>query len=146
VSDAGAMPAKSDARIAQLGEALHPGITTDPHWPTLAQQLYLADREGLNEAYLRSIATARPLPIDHPAAALAYRLIDAIGDRKPVTGTTEATSRTRPTTAGAPAPEPVVRRPYQSSVRRPNEPPHMPSPPPDYSRIVRPQPQHRPRR
>lgn len=87
------MPAKANARITRLGEALHPGITTDPHWPTLAQQLYVANQEGIRETELRRIATARPLPIDQPAAALTYRLVDAIGDRTPTTSTKAATAR-----------------------------------------------------
>lgn len=137
VSDAGAMPAKADARIAQLGESLHPGITADPHWPALAQQLYVADRAGLSGAQLRRIATTRPLPIDQPAAALAYRLIDAIGDRTPATSTTKATARS---TAGKDAPPaPTVRRPY--------EPPPLATPtPPDYARTFGSKPPPGPRR
>ncbi len=114
VSDAGAMPAKADARIAQLGEALHPGITADPHWPALAQQLYVADREGLPAADLHRIATARPLPIDQPAAALVYRLVDALGER--------------PTESRARPPKPIAPRPY--------EPPQVPTRLPDYARTV----------
>ena len=103
ISDAGAMPAKANVRIAQLGEILHPGITTDPHWPTLAQLLYVADREGPHDAQLRRIATARPLPIDQPASALAYRLVDAIGERTP-TNTTPALPATARSTACETAP------------------------------------------
>jgi hypothetical protein len=73
ISDAGATPAKANARIARLGETVYPGITTDAHWPSLAQQLHVADREGLSQAQLRRIATARPLPIDQPAAASLFR-------------------------------------------------------------------------
>ncbi len=114
VSDAGAMPAKAGARIAQLGEALHPGITADPHWPTLAQQIYVADREGLRAADLHRIATARPLPIDQPAAALAYRLVDVLGER--------------PTESHARPPKPIAPRPY--------EPAPVPTRPPDYARTA----------
>ena len=132
------MPAKAEARIAQLGEALHPGITTDPHWPALAQQFYAADREGLRAADLHRIATVRPLPIDQPAAALAYRLVDAIGDRTPATSTTQATPRS---TAGKDAsPAPTVRRPYEPT------PVPLPTPPPDYAHIFGSQPRSGPRR
>ena len=118
VSDAGAMPAKADARIAQLGESLHPGITADPHWPALAQQLYVADREGLRAADLHRIATARPLPIDQPAAALAYRLVDALGDRTPTTSTTQA-QRDRPQgTMRCPRPPSGVRTSRHLWLRR----------------------------
>ncbi len=131
------MPAKADARIAQLGESLHPGITADPHWPALAHQLYLADREGLRAADLHRIATARPLPIEQPAAALAYRLVDNLGDRTPATRTMQATA-TSTARKDAP-PTPTVRRPY--------EPPPLPlpAPPPDYARTFgsQPRPGHR---
>ncbi len=145
VSDAGAMPAKADARIAQLGEVLHPGITDDPHWPSLAQQLYIADREGLRAADLNRIATARPLPIDQPAAALAYRLVDTIGDRTPTTTSPAVAATARSTAPDVAPPEPAVRRSPERMVRRPYEPPHMQSPPDDL-RIVRSQPRHGPRR
>ncbi|MDQ6936482.1 MAG: TrwC relaxase, partial [Actinomycetota bacterium] len=133
VSDAGAMPAKADARIAQLGEALHPGITTDPHWPALAQQLYHADREGLHDAQLRHIATARPLPTDQPAAALAYRLVDAIGNRTPTARTPTATARS--TDGKTAPPESTVPRRPEPRVRRTYEPPPLSAPPPDYAGI-----------
>jgi hypothetical protein len=136
------MPAKANTRIAQLGESLHPGITSDPSWQALAQQLHTADREGLRAADLHRIATDRPLPTDHPAAALAYRLIDALGDRTPTTSDKWA----RPT-GDKPAPsEPAVRRPSQSIDRRPYEPPPLPTPPPDYPRIYGPPPRPGPRR
>ncbi len=142
ISDAGAMPAKANARIAQLGEALHAGITTDPHWPALAQQLYLADHDGLHDAQLHRIATARPLPTDQPAAALAYRLIDAIGDRTPTTSTTAvtATGTARSTGGKAAPPEPTIRRPYEPT------PVPVSTPPPDYARIFGSQPRPGPRR
>ena len=138
VSDAGPMPAKADARIAHLGESIHPGITADPHWPTLAQQLYDADHEGLSDTQLRRIATARPLPIDEPAAALAYRLVDALGHRMPATSTSQETSRS--TAAKDAAPAPTRRRSY--------EPPPLPSPAPqpDYTRTFGSQPRPGPRR
>lgn len=131
VTDAEATPAKADARIAQLGESLHPGITADPHWPALAQQLCIADREGLRAADLHRIATARPLPIEQPASALAHRLVDAFGDRTPATSTTQETSKSA---AGKDAPPtPTLRRPYESQ-------PLASSAPPDYARIFGSQP------
>ncbi|CAN5526672.1 hypothetical protein BH10ACT8_BH10ACT8_07330 [soil metagenome] len=138
VSDAGAMPVKADARIAQLGETLHPGITTDPYWPALAQQLYVADREGMAAADLHRIATARPLPIDQPVAAWAYRLVDALCDRKPATSTTHETSRS--TTGKDARSAPTIRRPY--------EPPPLASSttPPDYARTFGSQPRPGPGR
>ncbi len=148
VSDAGAMPAKSVARIAQLGEALHPGITTDPHWPTLAKQLFIADREGLDKAQLGRIATARPLPIDQPAAALAYRLVDDIGDRTPTTTTraVAATATARSTAPKVAPPEPALRRSPAPTMRRPYERLLRFEPPPDYARTFGSQQRHGPRR
>jgi hypothetical protein len=138
VNDAAAMAAKADARIAQLGESLHPGITADPHWPTLAQQLYVADREGLRAADLHHIATARPLPIEQPASALAYRLVDPLGDRPPATSTMQATATSTARKDAPPTP----------TVRRPCEPPPLPSPapPPDYAHTFGSQPRPGPRR
>ncbi len=138
VTDAGAMPAKAQARIAQVGEPLHPGLTADPHWPTLAQQLHAADSEGVPAADLHRIATARPLPIDEPASALAYRLVDAVGDRTPAARTPQAT--TRPTTQRDAPPAPTVRRPYEPPR------PAASTPPPDYARIFGSQPRPVPRR
>lgn len=85
---------------ARLAETIHPGITADPQWPTLAHQLAAADRAGIDHAELRRIATGRPLPIEQPAAALAYRVIDAIGER--------------PTSAQPPKPAPP--RPYETNA------------------------------
>lgn len=138
LSEAGAMPAKANARIAQLGEALHPGITTDAHWPTLAQQLYTADREGLPDTQLRRIATACPLPADQPAAALAYRLIDATGEP------TKPTPPPPPRSAAPHPSEPGPTPPIRQVAPRPYEPP--PTPPPDYARIFGSQPRPGPRR
>jgi hypothetical protein len=145
-TDVGAMPAKANARIARLGETLHPGITADPHWPTLAQRLYLADRAGMRPDELLRIATARPLPIDQPAAALAYRLIDTLVDRTSKTSSTETTARTtaRSIVPKVARPEPAVRRPPERTMRRPYEAP--PPSPPDYPRVVRSQPRSGPRR
>jgi hypothetical protein len=144
VSDAGAMPTKVDARVAQLGESLYPGITADAQWPALAQQLFAADRAGLRAAELRRIATDRPLPTDQPAAALAYRLIDAIGGRTPTTRTTAATARS--TAVKITPPEPAVQRPPERSLRSRYEPQPQSEPAPDYARIYRSQPRHGPRR
>jgi len=81
VAQAGELQTTHEPAAARLAEAIHPGITADPQWPTLARQIAAADEAGIDRAELRRIATGRPLPIEAPAAALAYRLIDAIGDR-----------------------------------------------------------------
>jgi len=81
VAEAGGLQTTREPAAARLAEAIHPGFTADPQWPTLARQIAAADQAGIDRAELRRIATGRPLPIEAPAAALAYRLIDAIGDR-----------------------------------------------------------------
>jgi hypothetical protein len=117
VAEAGGCPTKLQRAAGRLAEAIHPGITADPQWPALADQIAAAERAGIDRAELRRIATSRPLPIEEPAAALAYRLIDAIGER--------------PSSAPRP-PKPVPPRPYQSTP--------LPAAPPDYVRTAQPAP------
>ena len=101
--------------VTRLAETIHPGITADPHWPTLADHIAAARQAGIDRGELRRIATARPLPIEQPAAAFAYRLIDAIGER--------------PTTSPhARPPKPTAPRPY--------EPRPLPMPPPHPARTA----------
>ena len=115
VAEASGFQTTLEPAAARLAETIHPGITADPQWPTLAHQIAAADRAGIDRAELRRIATGRPLPIEQPAAALAYRLIDAIGER--------------PTSAPVQPPKPVPPRAY--------EPTPLPTPPPDYARPAR---------
>jgi conjugative relaxase-like TrwC/TraI family protein len=112
VAEAGGIQTRLEPAAARLAETIHSGITADPQWPTLAHQLAATDRAGIDRAELRRIANGRPLPIEQAAAALAYRLIDAIGER--------------PTSPHARPPKPVAPRPY--------EPPPVPTRPPDYAR------------
>jgi hypothetical protein len=112
VAEAGGIQTRLEPAAARLAETIHSGITADPQWPTLAHQLAATDRAGIDRAELRRIANRRPLPIEQAAAALAYRLIDAIGER--------------PTSPHARPPKPVAPRPY--------EPPPVPTRPPDYAR------------
>lgn len=97
-TDTGAPASRDEPRVARLAESIHPGITTDPHWPTLALQLQAAHRLAIRPGQVRAIAAERPLPIEQPAAALAYRIIDAIGDR--------------PTPPAEQAPKSTDQRPY----------------------------------
>ena len=99
VAEAGGLQATLEPAAARLAETVHPGITAHPQWPTLAHQIAAADHIGIDRAELRRIATGRPLPIEQPAAALAYRLIDAIGER--------------PASAPAQPPKPAPVRPYE---------------------------------
>jgi len=113
VAEAGGFQTTLEPAAARLAETIHPGITADPQWPILAHQIAAADQAGIDRAELRRIATGRPLPIEQPAAALAYRLIDAISDRP---------------LAPLQPPKPPAPRPY--------EPRSMPTPPPDRARTA----------
>ncbi len=138
VSDAGAMPAKANARIAQLGEALHPGITADPHWPAWPS----SSTSPTGRACAPATCTASPprgrcRSINpRPRWRTGSSTPSVIGT--PATSTTPASARS---TAGKDAPlAPTIRRPY--------EPPPLPSPAPqpDYSRSFGSQPRPGPRR
>lgn len=126
IAEAGGPQTALEPAAARLAETIHPGITADPHWPTLAHHIAAADQAGIGHAELQRIATGRPLPIEQPAAALAYRLTDAIGER--------------PVPAPVKAPEPVPPRPYEPrqprkpAAPRPYEPPRLPTPPPEHVR------------
>jgi hypothetical protein len=56
-----------------------PGATTDPFLPELAEWLSYLTRAGFDATHLlRSAAAAGPLPDDHPAAALWWRILDQL--------------------------------------------------------------------
>lgn len=114
VAEASGLPTTREPAAARLADTIHPGITADPQWPTLAHQIAAADRVGVDRAELRRIATARPLPIEQPAAALAYRLIEAIGDRF----------------------APTADEPTKSVAPRGYDPAPLPTPPRDHTRMA----------
>lgn len=59
--------------------ASQPQVTTDPWWPVLARRLSLAQRAGIDVTALVAEAITRgPLPDDHAAAALWWRLADTL--------------------------------------------------------------------
>jgi len=105
VAEASGFQTTLEPAAARLAETIHPGITADPQWPTLAHQIAAADRAGIDRAELRRIATGRPLPIEQPAAALAYRLIDAIGRAPGVGAGAAAEARLAPRIRRAGEPE-----------------------------------------
>ncbi|MGH8961963.1 MAG: hypothetical protein ACRDWT_12385 [Jatrophihabitantaceae bacterium] len=62
----------------ELADTIDPRLTRDAHWPTLERQLEIAHRDGHDVAGLTRRVTAEPLPDEQPAAALSWRLIDAL--------------------------------------------------------------------
>ena len=69
------------SRWAQLAERINPRLTVDPSWPALARAIDRAATTGYDvEAQLPTLANRRPLPSDHPARSLEYRLLDAHSD------------------------------------------------------------------
>ncbi len=68
-------PALPRNRWAEVVDTIDPRITTDTHWPIVADKIDLADRAGLNITSLLTDAAAHhPLPDEMPAAALWARL------------------------------------------------------------------------
>lgn len=66
------------ARWAQLADSITPRLTADPSWPALARAIDRAAAAGVDvAAELPALAQRRPLPTDHPARSLEYRLLDA---------------------------------------------------------------------
>ena len=60
-----------------LADSINPRLARDPHWP--ARQLESAHRDDANIAALtRRAASERPLPDEQPAAALRWRVVDAV--------------------------------------------------------------------
>jgi len=77
-----------------------PGATADPFLPELEERLTNLTRAGFDATHLlRSAAAAGPLPDDHPAAALWWRILDQLPEtpnQEPATP--EAIPATRRTT------------------------------------------------
>jgi hypothetical protein len=77
-----------------------PSATADPFLPELEERLTNLTRAGYDATHLlRSAAAARPLPDDHPAAALWWRILDQLPEtpnQEPATP--EAIPATRRTT------------------------------------------------
>jgi conjugative relaxase-like TrwC/TraI family protein len=69
----------ADLRWRQLLATAAPRATADPFMPELAERLSNLSRAGFDATLLvRSAATAGPLPDDHPAAALWWRILDQL--------------------------------------------------------------------
>jgi hypothetical protein len=92
---AGDTPTK---RWAAVCDSLDVRITADPHWPALAAQLERAANTGTDvAAVLAQVTTDNPLPDDHAARSLAYRVADIVPDLR-------SPARMRP-----PEPDPTAR-------------------------------------
>ena len=69
----------TDRQWRQLLATEAPSATTDPFLPELAERLNNLTRAGFDPTLLvRSAAAAGPLPDDHPAAALWWRILDQL--------------------------------------------------------------------
>ena len=71
--------AHSDREWPQLLATEVPSVTADPFLPALEERLSRLSRAGFDATLLvRSAAAAGPLPDDHPAAALWWRILDQL--------------------------------------------------------------------
>jgi hypothetical protein len=75
----------TDWRWQQLLAIEVPSATADPFLPELEERLSNLTRAGFDTTHLvRSAAAAGPLPDDHPAAALWWRILDELPTQSPV--------------------------------------------------------------
>jgi len=93
---------RTERRWRQLIAAEVPGATADPFLPELTERLSYLTRAGFDATFLmRSAAAVGPLPDDHPAAALWWRILDQLPqtpNQEPTAPkATPATSRTTTT-------------------------------------------------
>jgi hypothetical protein len=75
----GAADTRTDRQWRQLLAKAAPSATADPFLPELEERLTNLSRAGFDATHLlRSAAAAAPLPDDHPAAALWWRILDQL--------------------------------------------------------------------
>ncbi|MGW4367957.1 MobF family relaxase [Nocardia takedensis] len=68
-------PRQAAGRWAPLADDIESRLTEDPYWPVLAEHLATTARTGIDvDTFVRTAAAQRPLPDEHPAAALWWRL------------------------------------------------------------------------
>ena len=73
-----------DWRWRQLLATEVPSVTADPFLPELTERLSNLTRAGFDATLLvRSAAAEGPLPDDHPAAALWWRILDQLAPQMP---------------------------------------------------------------
>ena len=99
----GAADNHADRQWRQLLATEVPSATADPFMPELVERLNNLTRAGFDATLLvRSAATARPLPDDHPAAALWWRILDRLPEtpnQEPATPAAVPTTRRTTTTS-----------------------------------------------
>jgi conjugative relaxase-like TrwC/TraI family protein len=94
---------RTERRWRQLLTAEVPSATRDPFVPELTKGLNDLARAGFDATHLlRSAAAAGPLPDDHPAAALWWRILDQLPQTQP--GARKVVPPTRRSTSPAPGP------------------------------------------
>jgi conjugative relaxase-like TrwC/TraI family protein len=104
-----------DVRWQQLLATEIPSVTADTFLPELAERLSNLTAAGCNATPLiRSAAAGGPLPDDHPAAALWWRILDQLG---PPTSTRDAPNPDAvPTTRRTTTSSPKQQRPLPRSA------------------------------
>jgi hypothetical protein len=106
--------ARTEWQWRQLLAIEAPSSIADPFLPELTERLSNLTRAGFDATHLlRSAAAAGPLPDDHPAAALWWRILDQLPqtpNQKPTTPKAVPATRRTPTTAPVPRlrPPPAV--------------------------------------
>jgi DNA primase catalytic core len=82
-------------RWAALADSVHAGLSNDPYWPALARTIDQAAASGIDvNSLLPGLLADNPLPDEHPARSLDFRLVDAAGDvTRPSTRRPEPISR-----------------------------------------------------
>jgi hypothetical protein len=102
----------ADLRWRRLLAAEVPSVTADPFLPELEERLHNLTRAGYDATHLvRSADAAGPLPDDHPAAALWWRILDQLPEtpnQEPATPA--AVSATRRTTTTSHDKQPALPR------------------------------------
>jgi AAA domain len=99
-------------RWRQLLATEVPSVTADPFLPELTERLSNLTQAGFDASRLvRSTAAEGPVPDDHPAAALWWRILDQLAlqpNPVPTSRRTTATARGRQSAAPHSAPPPAV--------------------------------------
>ena len=126
----------TDRQWRQLLATEVPSATADPFLPELEERLTNLTRAGFDATHLvRSAAAAGPLPDDHPAAALWWRILDqlpqtpnqepATPEAVPATRRTTTTSLDQQPPMPRSAPPPRVRPEPLKPATRPIKTPEM---------------------